>query len=280
MIRSGAIRTFLTIILFLVLEAGSLIMVVNDGAFQRAKISSVVFTVSSAIDRLSSQVRYFFNLKNINIQYQEDNLRLSQELHKYKMMVERQNLLIPVPEDSTSSTEVAVDSVFSYIPANVITNRTNTLHNFLVIDKGRKDGIESDMGVISSSGVIGIISSVSENYSFVISFLNINQKLSARITSSNAAGTITWDGRNIHRATLTEIPLHIKFSPQDTVSTSGFSSLFPANIPIGTIESSVQTQGAHHKIEVRLFQDFSTLRYVNIVRNNHRSEIDSLLNNR
>jgi len=280
MIRSGVIRTLLTILLFLVLEVGSLVMVVNDGTFQRAKISSVIFTISSSVDRLSSQVRYFFNLRNINTQYQEENLWLSQELHKYKAMVERQSLLIPTHEDSVSSAEADVDSVFSFIPANVIKNSTNTLHNFLVIDKGRKDGIESDMGVISSSGVIGIISSVSENYSYVISFLNINQKLSARITSSNAAGTITWDGRSIHRATLTEIPLHIKFNPQDTVSTSGFSSLFPANIPIGTIESSVQTQGAHHKIEVKLFQDFSTLRYVNIVRNNHRNEIDSLLKNR
>ena len=278
MIRSGAIRTLLTILLFLILEAGSLVMVVNDGIFQRAKISGVIFSISSSIDRLSNQVRYFFNLKNINMQYQEENLRLTQELYKYKMMAEQQKLL--VSEDSTYSAVVGVDSIFSFIPANVITNSTNTLHNYLVIDKGRRDGIEPDMGVISSLGVIGIISSVSENYSLVISFLNITQKLSARITSSNAAGTIMWDGRSIQRVTLTEIPLHIKFNRQDTVSTSGFSSLFPANIPIGTIESSVQTQGAHHKIEVKLFQDFSTLRFVNIVRNNHRNEIDSLLINR
>ena len=279
MIRSGAIRTLLTILLFLVLEVGSLVMVINDGIFQRAKISGVIFGLSSGIDRLSNQVRYFFNLKDINLQFQEENLRLTQELHKYKAIVEQQSLLASVPEDSTHSAYLPVDPIFSFTPARVVINSTNSLHNYLVIDKGRKDGIEPDMGVISSNGVIGIISTVSENYSFVISLLDISQKLSGRIASSDAAGTIMWDGRSIHRITLTEIPLHIRFNRQDTVSTSGFSSLFPADIPIGTIESSTQIQGTHHKIEVKLFQDFSTLRFVNIVRNNHRKEIDSLLNN-
>ena len=280
MIRSGAIRTISTILLFLVLEVGSLVMVINGGIFQHAKISGVIFGVSSGINKLSTQVHYFFNLKEVNIQYQQENLRLTQELYRYKTVTEQQNLLILTPQDSTYATEADVESVFSFIPANIVTNSTNKLHNYLILDKGRKDGIKSDMGVISSSGVVGIISSVSENYSFVISLLDISQKLSARITSSNASGTIMWDGRSIHRITLSEIPLHIRFNRHDTVSTSGFSSMFPADIPIGTIENSTQIQGTHHKIEVNLFQDFSTLRFVNIVRNNHRNEIDSLLINR
>jgi len=270
MIRSGIIRTLLTVLLFLILEVGSLILFINDGIFHRAKISGMIFSLSSGVGRLSNQMHSFFNLRDINLQYQEENLQLIRELHKYKSRVEQQNLLMPILADST----------FSFTPANVVINSTNKLHNYLVIDKGRKDGIEPDMGVISSNGVVGIISSVSEHYSYVISFLNINQKLSARITSSNAAGTIMWDGRSIHMATLTEIPLHIKINKQDTVSTSGFSSMFPADIPIGSIEGSTQIQGTHHNIDVKLFQDFSTLRFVIIVRNNHRNEIDSLLNDR
>ena len=249
-------------------------MIAHDGIIQRAKISGALFTLSTGVDRFSGRIRYFFNLGEVNMRYQENNLRLSRELYRYRTIVEQSD---HISSASALSADITADTLFSFIPAKVIMNSTNKLHNSLVVNKGRRDGIEPDMGVISSDGIVGIISSVSENYSYVISLLDINQKLSARIVSSNAAGTISWDGRSMQKVTLVEVPLHININQNDTVATSGFSSRFPANIPIGTIESSSQIQGTHHKIEVRIFQDFSTLRYVNIVRNNHRNEIDSLL---
>ena len=275
---SGTTRLLITILVFIVLEVGSLAMVMNSGTFQKAKVSGVSFNLFSGIDYLSSHIKYLFNMNEVNIQYQQENLRLNQELHKYKTMVE-QHLYSSIEIDSTHSRQGkwVSDSIFSFISANVAVNSTNKLHNYIIIDKGRKDGVETDMGVISSNGVVGIISSVSENYSYAISLLDIKQKLSARISPSNATGTVIWEGRNPNYVTLTEIPLHIEFNKPDTVFTSGFSSIFPTDIPIGSVESSTLEQGSHHKIRVKLFQDFSTLRFVVIVKNNRRNEIDSLI---
>ena len=253
-------------------------MIINDGPFQKARVSGVLFNLFSGIDRMSSEVKYFFSLNEVILYYQGENQRLEKDLSKYRALSEMYAASL---SDSTRSYTYEgsrnTDSIFTYIPANVVINHTNNLHNHIIIDKGRKAGIEPDMGVITSNGVIGIISSVSENYSFVKSLLDIDQKLSARILPSNAAGTIAWEGKSPRFVSLTEIPLHIAFNKSDTVYTSGFSSIFPADIPIGSVESSFQTQGTHHKIEVKLFQDFLTLRFVTIVKNNRRSEIDSLI---
>ena len=276
MTRPGTSRLLGTILIFLVLEIGSLFMVINDGPFQKARVSGVLFNVFSSVDRLSNEVISFVNLRKENNHYQQENLRLIRDIYKYQTLAEH------YAYHTTDSTflhkeESRKDSIFSFIPAKIITNSTSKLHNRIIVDKGRKDGIETDMGVITSNGVIGIITAVSDNYSSVISLLDIDQKLSARISSSNAAGTIAWEGKKQNIVTLNEIPLHISFNKTDTVYTSGFSSIFPPNIPIGSVESSAQVQGIHHKIEVKLFQDFSTLKYVTIVKNNHRAEIDSLI---
>ena len=280
MTSSGTTRLLITILLFLILEAGSLFMVVNDGPFQKARVSGVLFNIFSSIDRLSSEVKYFFSLNEVIVYYQEENQRLEKDVSKYRALAEMHASSVL---DTTKTyiyeenRDRDIDSIFTFIPANVVTNSTNKLHNHIIIDKGRKAGIEPDMGVITQNGVVGIISSVSENYSFVKSLLDIDQKLSARILPSNAAGTVSWEGKSPRFVSLTEIPLHIAFNKSDTVYTSGFSSIFPADIPIGCVESSFQTQGTHHKIEVKLFQDFSTLRFVSIVKNIRRSEIDSLI---
>ena len=66
--------------------------------------------------------------------------------------------------------------------------------------------------------------------------------------------------------------------PGDTVFTSGFSSIFPADIPLGLTGESKLVNGATLVIKVRLFEDIRRLRYVTIVSNNDRAEIENLLN--
>ncbi len=270
--KSPLIRGLATLILFLVLEGVSIFFIAQDSLFQQVKISGAMMHVKGGISGFMSDIRYFIGLKEVNYILLKENLEL-------KTKLEQLNAKLQLNDTSlTYSTNKELETKFSYIPAKIISNSTNKLQNFIILDKGRIHGVKKDMGVISPRGVVGIVSSVSDNFSYVISFLNTTQSVSAKIAPSQSFGPMVWEGRRTNYATLTEIPYHIKFMVGDTIYTSGFSTMFPPDIPLGTARKSSLIKGAHHRIQVKLFQDFNTLRYVNIVINNNEKELGQIIN--
>ena len=138
--------------------------------------------------------------------------------------------------------------------------------------------LDSLAGIITADGVVGIIDAVSRHYSYAISFLNSELSISARIGNDGAAGPMVWDGKHIDGALLREIPLQYKFDEGDTVYTSGYSSIFPPDIPLGVTGDTRIVNGATYEVKIKLFQDFSALRYVTIVTNSDIQEIEDLEN--
>ena len=165
---------------------------------------------------------------------------------------------------------------YSYIPASVVKISSNTQHNYMIIDKGAKDGISEGDGIITGHGAIGVIDGVSENFSFARSFLNHNMSISTRLGKTGTSGSLEWNGIHSNRGLLKEIPHHVEFSPGDTVYTSGFSTIFPPDIPLGTTGSSRIVNGAAYEIQIHLFEDFEALRYVTVVKNLGKEEIKRL----
>lgn len=171
---------------------------------------------------------------------------------------------------------VMMDNGFNYIPATIVKSSTNSQHNYLIIDKGSEDGVTRNSGVITSKGIIGIVDAVSSHYSYAISFLNTEFFISARLGNSGAVGPLGWDGTSSDRAILKEIPLQFKFAPGDTVYTSGYSTIFPPDIPIGVAGESKIINGATNEIRVDLFQNHKALKYVTIVSNTRAEEIEEI----
>lgn len=266
--RSPILRGLATIILFLSLEVVSILLIANDSVFQRVKISGALMYFKSSISSATSDVRYYFGLKEKNEILLNENQQLREQLSRYKTKAEMADTL-----EGFSS----VNPDFTYIPAKIISNSTNKLNNYIIINRGRRHGVQKDMGVISPVGVVGVVSSVSDNYSYIISFLNINQSVSARIEPSGAFGPLSWEGRSSDYATLTQVPYHIRVSVGDTVFTSGFSTLYPPDVPLGTIRRSSVIMGTHHSFQVKLFQNFNSLRYVSVVVNNKKEELNQFI---
>ena len=146
----------------------------------------------------------------------------------------------------------------------------------MIIGKGAEDGVVQGAGVITGKGAVGIIDAVSEHYSYARSFKNHEMSISARLGRSGAVGPLSWDGRSSSGAILTEIPHHVEFQPGDTVYTSGYSSIFPADIPLGTAGEATIVNGATYEIKIRLFEDFGALRHVTIVENLGSEEMKAL----
>jgi rod shape-determining protein MreC len=208
--------------------------------------------------------RAFFNLS------QEDSLSkrnaaLLQKLVNLKVDTLRQGI-DTVYTDSLRPQYLVVE-------ARVINNSVNREHNYLTLDKGKKDGILPNSGVITEKGVIGIVREVSNSYAVVMSLLHRQSKISARIKTKHYFGSLVWKSSNRSQFNLEDIPKHAPIVQGDTVETSGYSAIFPEGIPIGRVEKFWIEPGSNfYTVEVRASQDLSNIRYVYVITNLLREE--------
>ena len=273
------------ILIFIILETVCIMFISDNGLIQRYIILDKIRSVQSVFWKQNQSLKEFVNLRKQNEDLAFRNFFLLRENMKHREVTDinscKSALLSFKAADSTRRAKDTLNNYkqrFSYIGARIVKNSIGSLHNYLIIDKGRADGIEENMGVITTSGVIGIIRAVGEHNSFVFSFLNNKQQVSAKIGHTDAFGPLRWDKKSITEATLHEIPQHLNITQGDTVFTSGLSSFYPPDIPIGRVIGSKVINGVHLAVKVRLFQNASNIAYVIIAKNNNRLEIDSLSN--
>ncbi len=256
---------------FIILEIAALTMLNYSSPVQNFFLTKGFHAIQGKLWGVTESVSSYFSLK-------EENSRLAGQIFDLNRQIEALNRQLDNKIlDSLSAGYTNIpDSKFDFIPANVIKNNINKQHNYIILGKGSKDGISAQSGVITPEGVVGIVDAVSRNYSYVISLLNSEINISARIGNSGAAGPMSWDGMSSNRAILKEIPLQYKFEEGDTVYTSGYSSIFPPDIPLGVTGKTKIVNGATYDVKVHLFQDFTSLRYVTVVKNRDILEIDEL----
>ncbi len=262
--------TLINTAVFILLEIAALGMLRHGDSLQDLFISRAAHGFLGYFWGVSENIADYASLRTENRHLAEEILRLTETITRLE-----EEAAAAAARDSADYT-TAWRGKYEFIPAEVIKNSVNKQHNYLIIGKGSDDGVRPQTGIITSRGVIGIVDAVSRHYSYAISFLNSNSSISARIGKDGAAGPMAWDGKGSGNALLREIPLQVKFEEGDTVYTSGFSTIFPPDIPIGRITGSRIVNGATFEIKVSLFQDFSSVRHVCLVRNRDLDEIMSL----
>lgn len=255
--------------IFIILEIAAFVMLRHNGDLQNIWIAKISHSVMGRIWGGSDNIRYYLSLKKTNDELAQENFELRQALDIYK------SLDGEARRDSLSSL-IEPHSDYSFIPATIVKISKNKQHNYFIINKGSEDGVRPQSGVITQEGVIGIIDAVDKHYSYGFSLMNSGLSISARIGTEGAVGPLSWDGRSYSGAVLKEIPLQYKFAPGDTVWTSGYSAIFPPDIPLGVTGEAKIVNGAVNEIDVELFENFTALRYVTVVENVGRDEILSL----
>ena len=263
--RYGLLSSLTAIALFIVLETVAILLVVKGGVVQRYKVLGAVRSVQAWFWTRTSQATYYFHYKTENERLAAENLQLRQQLARYASAKAELDSVVRIIEPD-----------YTFIGATVIRNSVDRQHNYLILDRGAKEGVEPGMGVVTARGVIGIVSAVSRHYSYVISLLNTEQSVSAKLAGSGAFGPMSWPGLAPDKAVLSEIPVHVQAAPGDTVLSSGFSTIYPPDIPIGRVVESKVNQGSSQDLTVLLFEDFRSLHNVYIVQNNRGEEIREL----
>ena len=240
-------------------------MLNNNSQLQNAWFSRGSHAFMGSVWGFTQNIKDYFSLRTANDELALENHELRTMLARFEGMA-----------DDEASSQIDKVGNFKYSPATIVKISNNTQHNYFIVGKGSKDGITVGSGVITGKGAVGVIDAVSENFSYARSFRNFGMSISSRIGRMGSVGPMEWDGRSRNKAILKEIPHHMEFHEGDTVFTSGYSSIFPADIPLGIVGAARIVNGATYEIDVELFEDFGALRYVTIVDNAAFEEIKRL----
>ena len=248
------------LIIYLILSFISFSFLYNNSSLHFNEFGKISTYLSATSSKFSSSINSYFNLKSENEKLINENLQLKKMESKYRF------------------TQINEDTLKSINSAKVIVNSINKSKNIIIIDKGKLDSINLEMGVISSKGVVGIVKSVTNNYASIISLLNTDLKLNAILKNSSTIGSVTWDGLNARILKLNDIPLSSSLKVGDTVVTGGMSFYFPKGVPIGRIINyDNNSLEGYYEIDIEAFNDFSSLSNLYILNRTDNNEIQSLL---
>lgn len=261
------------IFIFAILFVASLALLASNGRFH----SSIWFTsanvVTGGIYGIGNGISSYFNLRQINASLQESNANLENEVLNLRSQVEEYKTLLGDSVGPTTSPR------FGYILATVLNNSTRRPRNYFTIDKGEAEGVRKGMGVVDQNGIVGVVNVTGKHTARIISLLNTTQHISVRLKNTDIVGSLEWKVNDPRTAYMEEVPRHSVFTVGDTVVTSGYSTTFPADIPVGIVTGKVRTENDNfYVLKVRLASDFHTLSAVRVLNDAYKEEMDSLVN--
>ena len=247
---------------FLILEVVSMVLLFQYNSYQGSAWFSSANAVTGKLYEWDANVETFFSLTKVNQELTQRNAYLEQEVQKLS------DSLVSVTKDSSiyHRDQFALLRNYRLIPAKVVANSVDKPGNLMTIDKGSADGIHKDMGVISGTGVVGIVYLVAEHYAIVIPVLNTKSNISCMIQNRGYFGYLRWKGGVSDLAYLEEVPRHAHFKLGDYVVTSGYSAVFPPGVRVGRILHVFNSaDGLSYRVQLRLSTDFTRLRDVCVI---------------
>lgn len=254
----------------------SFYLVFSHNSYQRSVYLTSANNVTGWLYETSNQVNTFIHLRKNNKLLLERNAQLESELYALK------DYLYNTRVDTLTTRAFLNDSVpasqFSFIPAEVTNVSFSGPNNFMTVNKGSLHGVKPDMGVVSQNGVVGVVLTVSPNFSVIIPIINPKFRLSGKLKNSNNTGSISWDGKNLNIAQIGELPKHEVFQSGDTVVTS-FSRIFPKDIVIGYVTEQIQSKDdKFNALNMRIATDFYSVRDIHIIDDKYYYEQNQIEN--
>lgn len=253
---------------FLLLQFIAVFFTVNNLNFHRSKFISTANLITGGIINNTSSFSEYLNLKKENKLLSEENTQLKNKIDQLKITLDTK---------ATYSKDTSIyNRKYKYLSGKIISNEYSKPHNFLTINRGKRHLITTEMAVINSKGIIGIIDYATNSYARVQSILNRNSKINAKFKNNLHFGTLDWDAKDYNIVQLRDIPRQANYAIGDTIITGGKSTIFPEGIPIGTVIEKKEATTALNSINIKLFNDMSNLGHIQIIENFDKKEIKTL----
>ena len=264
--------------LFLLLEAFSGFLLFQYNHDQGSIWFTQANTVAAQVHEWEAKALSYLRMPAENAALVRRNIILQQQLDALRhetatAEADTLNSLSPAPDQREELSTLNLN----YIPARIIDNSVRKRDNMIVLDVGSDDGVAPEMGVLSGTGVVGIVSGVTPHHALVMSILNSHSSISCRLRGTEYFGYLKWKGGSPLRAYMDDVPRHAHIKKGDIVETSGFSNVFPAGIFLGKVaEIKNSSDGLAYELEILLSTDIANLRHVNVINNLIKEELDSL----
>ena len=259
--------------LFLLLEVASFILLFRFNHYQQSVYFTSANGVAGKVYEISGGITSYFHLKTANEDLLDRNMWLEQRLSFLENVLKEKGL------DSARlySMERLAPTEYQIFKANVIKNSLNKADNYITLDRGTTEGIRPEMGVVDANGVVGIVYKTSPHYSLGIPLLNSKSSISCKIVGSDYFGYLKWEGGNSRFAYLKDLPRHAEFNLGDTVVTSGYSTVFPEGVMVGTVDDmSDSPDGVSYLMKIKLATDFGKVSNVRVISRNGQDEQKAL----
>lgn len=248
--------------LFVCLEVVSLGLLFRFNHYQGSAFFTSANWAAGTVLETVSNVTGYFHLKEKNEDLVQRNVELELQVEALRQA------LADATEDTTRLEEMKQEALTGYqlIKARVINNSVTHADNYITLNRGEADGIRTEMGVVSGNGVVGIVYLTSSHYAIVIPVLNSKSSISCKIKRSDYFGYLKWEGGSSAYAMVKDMPRHSICAVGDTIVTSGHSAVFPAGIPVGTVDNIADSHdGLSYLLRVKLFTDFARLDNVRVI---------------
>lgn len=268
------LRRYNHFFVFIILEVIAFTLLLKYNRYQSCVWLTTASHAVSTVNGAYFEVEQYLQLRSINKQLTEENVRLRAESealwNSIRDSLRRQQLRNNII--SQSATEYKMQ------PARIVSKTIERANPYLVIDRGEKDGVRSEMGVVGGNGVVGIVYKTTLHRALVIPITNTKSSISCRIHGLGYFGYLTWPGGDLRKANLTDIPRYAgKMKPGTRVETSGYSTVFPPGFPVGKVVRVHNSEdGQSYTVEVKLDTDFSRIRDVMVVTTAYKPEFDTL----
>jgi rod shape-determining protein MreC len=227
--------------------------------------------VQSLVSKPAQYVAGFFeNLQDLQNTY-EENKELKTRVEKIAgLEAEVQEL----KKDNKDLREVLDETRtlrdFEPLPATVIGRNPDRWHEMIIIDKGKSNGIKKNMAVVTSSGLIGKIKSVTQFSSTVqlLSAMDPKNRISAVIQGETEVFGFVQGFDDKEKLLLVKaIPSGAKIEKDQAVITSGLGGVFPKGLTIGkVVEVKPDQYGLNQTALVKPGADFYDIENVIVIK--------------
>lgn len=268
------LRRFNYLFLFVLLEAIGFYFLFRFNNYQGSVWYTAANDCTAKMNQIYADAASFFHLQENNARLTKDNALLAMRVEQLKCQLYDLKYDTTLIEQSLQQKE----NLYHLTEAKVVSNNITSSNNYIVINKGKLQGIRPEMGVVGYGGVVGIVYLTDNNHSLVIPIINSNSSISCKIRGTGAFGYLQWRGGNTLEAKLVDLPRYAKIKKGDVVETSGYSAVFPPGLFVGRVTNIKNSEdGQSLNLKVHLGTDFATLRNVCVIKTAYKPEIDSLM---
>ena len=231
-----------TIVLLSVAFCGMIIYSLqSDANGISSSVSTVVSPLQKIVYNINSRVKetvdFFLNFSEVKLENEElkkKNTKLANELIEYESLkdeVERLREALNFTESKNN---------YKYVGVNIIGYSGNSLSDGYIIDKGSNDGIDKNMVVVSSKGLVGKVTKVASIFAIVQSILNENIAVAVMDQQTREATGVLQglsDKKDNNMTVVYNLPISSDVKEGDIIITSGLGKIYPKEIPVGTVVS-------------------------------------------